>query len=293
MSKKIALIADIHANVLALEAVLARIAREGIDEIWMLGDVVGYGPRPLECLEMLAASPIPLRCVLGNTDGYVLDTPWHLGQSLTAEPFAAAPEQTDNLAWTVERLGEAGLEKMRAWSLVLKFGFESREACLFHGSFGNPETGIQPATQADELPGLVGGTAAMVVGCGHVHRPFFRENELGLKLINPGSVGAPLDEDPRASYAVIEFDPARLAIAFHRAEYAIDKVVADATELKMPWVEYMTQLWKKGKLPKVAAPVPAAPAGAAVPSATAPAGAAPATPTAPAPTPTPTPETKA
>lgn len=259
---RIALIADIHGNVAALEAVLEKIQQEGVDETWMLGDAVGFGPRPAEVMWRLRLQSTVTRFIAGNTDGYVLALGENPAPAIRPDPpYPAAPEALDNLRWTRERLKPADLQMLAGWGENLALTLDERPIRLFHGSAAGCETGVPQVTPAEEIPALIGGPGPALVVCAHLHLPFFLESEQGLKLLNPGSVGAQFDGDPRASFAIIDVQKSRLAVTFQRVEYKADAVMVDAKELGMPWLDILGPVFCRGKVTKVVRP-PAPPAGA-------------------------------
>lgn len=216
-----------HGNLPALESALAAIDEVGVDAIWCLGDLVGYGARPNECVE-LAASSVEL-CLIGNHDLVVID---RLDITDFSANAAAAAE------WTKEQLGE----DVRAYLEKLKPVDEQRALGLYHGSPRDPVweyvlSSIAADDCIDAMDARVG-----AIGHSHVALAFWRkgdtptagaQSEAGTQLdlsgdrwlVNPGSVGQPRDGDPRASWLLLELDSWR--VTWQRTEYPID-AAADA-----------------------------------------------------------------
>lgn len=226
-TRRIALISDIHGNLPAFQAVLAAVKEEGADEIWCLGDLVGYGAQPNECVE-LAAESVQL-CLIGNHDLVVIDR-------LDISDFS--PNAAVAAQWTKEQLADgprAYLEKLQPEDRTQAIG-------LYHGSPRDPIWEYVLSSMAaseciDEMDNRVG-----AVGHSHVALAFWRKggsatagapSEAGTQLdlsserwlINPGSVGQPRDGDPRASWALV--DLGSWIATWHRVEYPIDQA-ADA-----------------------------------------------------------------
>ena len=198
------IVADIHSNLEAFQAVVADAEqRGGFDEIWCLGDTVGCGPDPAGCVELLRS--FPLACVAGNHDlaaGGKIST-------IDFNPLAAAACQ-----WTSSQLSPQQANFLRSLPKVVSKG----EFTLVHGSLRSPiwEYLIHP--EAAMATFLLLETRFCMVG--HSHIPFIcREQDdqcvflplpegtplslgEGRLLINPGGVGQPRDGDPRPSYAV-------------------------------------------------------------------------------------------
>jgi len=223
-----AILADIHSNLAAFEAVLADAeGRGGFDKIWCLGDVVGYGPDPHECIERLRKfEPV---CVAGNHDWAAI------GKMDTSEfnPVAALAAH-----WTAEQL----TDEDRDYLLSLPLTFNEGDFTLAHGSPREPIWEYLLSTEAAQDNFAYFETAYCLVGHSHVPLVFeladdiavYKELKEGadLKLgkermiINPGGVGQPRDGDPRASYAI--YDANAQSVCCYRVEYDIP-----ATQKKM------------------------------------------------------------
>jgi diadenosine tetraphosphatase ApaH/serine/threonine PP2A family protein phosphatase len=230
---RIAVLTDIHANLHALEAVLADVAHEAPDQLWCLGDVVGYGPRPNECVDLLRARADISLC--GNHDLAALGT---IDIADFSGDAAAAAR------WTQHELGS----DQRAWLEGLKPLEEREGAELFHGSPRDPVWDYV-LNEDVALASLLATTAPLVL-VGHSHialalswdgqtiegglAPAGTELELGTRrwLLNPGSVGQPRDCDPRAAWLLIDI-PARRA-AFRRVPYSIEQTQAEIREHDLP-----------------------------------------------------------
>ncbi|MBI4504113.1 MAG: metallophosphoesterase family protein [Chloroflexi bacterium] len=217
---RIAVIADIHANLEAFEAVIADWGE--VDEVWCLGDVVGYGPDPNGCLDRLRAFP-RFVCVPGNHDYAAIG---QLGEE-TFNPVARAA-----LEWTAEQLRPEHRDYLRGLDLVVVRG----EMTITHGSPRNPVWEyLLTAAQAHACFAHFSTPCCLV---GHTHVPMIfaeegpdserpRYAEPGMTvvvgtprlIINPGSVGQPRDRDPRAAYAV--YDPDSRRVEFRRVAYSI------------------------------------------------------------------------
>ncbi len=229
-----AVITDIHANLPALEAVLEAIDERGADEIWCLGDVVGYGAQPDECTE-LARERCDV-CLVGNHDLAVLG-------ALDISSFSAAA--ADAVRWTVENIAEESLAFLRD----LKPSGEREGFGLFHASPRDPVWEYVLSTdQADDCMDIQPEPACLI-GHSHVALYFLRAegNEArgaqaavgsmldlskGSWLLNPGSAGQPRDGDPRAAW--LELDTSERTARYHRAPYDIDRAAASIVSAGLP-----------------------------------------------------------
>lgn len=194
---KLALLADIHANYPALEAVAAHIAAWQPDEVILAGDVINRGPSPKACLDFVVdkVATSGWKVIKGNHEDYVLD--W-LKPEAHADPFHADLHQISY--WTWEQLYRSP-EPFRIWpdqiSVQAPDGTEVR--CV-HASVRNNRDSIWPITPLADMRLKIGPNPPSTLLVGHTHIPLVRciDNTL---VVNCGSVGMPFDRDTRASYA--------------------------------------------------------------------------------------------
>jgi diadenosine tetraphosphatase ApaH/serine/threonine PP2A family protein phosphatase len=228
-----ALISDIHANLAALTAVLDHLDVKTVDEVWCLGDVVGYGPDPNECLERLRE--LPHRCLAGNHD-------WAVLGKLDLEDFN--PDARRACLWTREQLTPTS----RAYLESLEERIVEGDFTLAHGSPRHPiwEYIIYPSNAQVNFAHF--DTPYCFVGHSHVPIIFrdrgseidIRPIELGVPMplgeerliINPGSVGQPRDGDPRASYVLL--DAEARTIEYRRVPYPIEETQRKMVQVGLP-----------------------------------------------------------
>jgi predicted phosphodiesterase len=230
---RVAVVSDIHSNLAALEAVLAAIDADAPDELWCLGDLVGYGPRPNECTEAIAARATI--CLAGNHDLAVVGTIDLL--DFSGEAGVAARWTRDVLTRNARAVLE-GLEPVGTADGV----------SLFHASARDPVWEYVLSDEAAEATLALTSTPLVLVGHSHAAlqvslqdgvldgglAPAGTELELeaGRFLLNPGSVGQPRDGDPRAAYLLLDLD-ARTA-SFRRVDYDIARTQAEMAEAGLP-----------------------------------------------------------
>ncbi len=219
-----AIISDIHGNLEALKKVLRAVKKNGADEIICLGDIVGYGPNPNECVERISERDI--RTVAGNHDYAVID------ESLIAGFNAAAAQA---IKWTISVLTPENQEFLAGLPLFLKVP----DVYLVHSTPSLPLEWnyiLDPITAMGEMECFEEKFALI----GHSHRPaiFTKTGEsvpvgggdiIPLKkderyIINPGSVGQPRDHCPGASFGILDTD--RLTFALFRVDYNIKKTAS-------------------------------------------------------------------
>jgi diadenosine tetraphosphatase ApaH/serine/threonine PP2A family protein phosphatase len=232
LSKRVAVISDVHGNRHALDAVLEAVAAEEPDELWCLGDLVGYGPQPNECCRAVAAHAD--LCLAGNHDLVVLG-------SLSIHDFAG--DAAAAARWTQTVLEEDSREFLSG----LEPTAEREGVELFHGSARDPVWEYVLSEEAAWW--TLQATTAPLVLVGHSHVPLtigldgdelgggiardgaVVDVEAGRWLLNPGSVGQPRDGDPRAAFLLLE--PGRQA-SFHRVDYPIERTQAEIREHGLP-----------------------------------------------------------
>jgi len=230
----VAVISDIHGNLEALEAVLQSIRAEGIDEIWCLGDIVGYGPNPRECVDLVARNCG--LCLMGNHDWAVLNTP--LGfNSFAARMIYRTKE------WM--KITETSTEQERQrWEFLAGLPLQSvqGEFLLVHASPRAALSEYVLPTDVDYDRGKLYDIFEMFPRyclVGHTHVPCVITDDFGLviprengfrvelderkAIVNIGSVGQPRDGDNRASYVTLEDE--WHSIIYRRVPYKVEKTV--------------------------------------------------------------------
>ncbi|MBI2979881.1 MAG: metallophosphoesterase family protein [Chloroflexi bacterium] len=217
-----AIISDIHANLAAFSVVLDDIKRQGgTEQIWCLGDTIGYGPDPHACIELLRQTNHI--CVAGNHDLAAI------GRIDTA---AFNPDAAVSCHWTAQQLSPADVEYLGKLPLVI----QKDDFTLVHGSPREPIWEYLTSTSLAKENFAYFKSQFCLVGHSHVPlvfsydenstcigRRFLTDIQLTLGrdrlIINPGSVGQPRDGDPRASYAI--YDSATRQVRLHRIPYDI------------------------------------------------------------------------
>ena len=233
----LAIISDIHGNLPALEAVLAEVDATKPDEVWCLGDVVGYGAEPNECTELVRE-----RCSLslaGNHDLAVLD-------AIDISSFS--PAAAEAAQWTQAQLTDEAREYLGG----LHAADETRDVALYHAS---PRDHVWEYVLWPEQAGeCIAKQARRIALIGHSHIALcFRAaddgdvdategaqvtagTQLDLRagrwLLNPGSVGQPRDGDPRAAW--LELDTENWTATYRRTEYEIDRAADSIAAAGLP-----------------------------------------------------------
>jgi putative phosphoesterase len=229
---KVALIADIHANLPALEAVLAHARKRKVQAIWNAGDFVGYGPFPDEVVRRVRAEKA--LSIAGNYDLKVLKA----GRPPRGKD--KDPEKRYAFKWALDNLSPESREYLASLPGELRLNIAGRRVLLTHGSPESNKERLTPETPKSRLRRLARKAKADLIVCGHSHVPFARK--VGAHwFINPGSIGRPDDGNPQASYAVIvlrrvagESRPGSLAVRHYRVPYDAVRTAERIRQLGLP-----------------------------------------------------------
>jgi predicted phosphodiesterase len=226
---RVAVVSDIHSNLHALEAVLDALETETPDELWCLGDVVGYGPRPNECCALIEDRASV--CLAGNHDLAIRGT-------IDLDEFHGD-------AALAARLNRAALTpESHAFLALLEPHGNAHGVALYHGSARDPVWEYVLSDEAAFATLAIAGVPLVLVGHSHVALRF-NEPEGGLApagttvelgdtptLLNPGSVGQPRDGDPRAAYLLLDLAARRAE--FRRVAYDVARTQSEMAQAGLP-----------------------------------------------------------
>jgi diadenosine tetraphosphatase ApaH/serine/threonine PP2A family protein phosphatase len=230
---RVAVVSDIHSNLHALGAVLAAIDAEAPDELWCLGDLVGYGPRPNECCATIAERADV--CLAGNHDLAVRGT-------IDLEEFGG--EAGIAATWTrtvLEPAAQALLERLEPAG-------SAHGVALYHGSARDPVWEYVLSDESALATLELAASPLVLVGHSHVALQVVESGEevtggvaragteLELEgvraLLNPGSVGQPRDGDPKAAYLLLDLEARRAS--FRRVEYDVEATQREMRDAGLP-----------------------------------------------------------
>jgi putative phosphoesterase len=246
MSLTIALVADIHGNLAAFDAVLDALKAEPPDQIVCLGDVAATGPQPREVLRRLRELGCPV--VMGNADAELLDV---------APPGSETDEERRRIAeisrWGAAQLDDADRTFLASFqpTVEIPLGEERRLLCC-HGSPCSYDDVIAAVTPDDELDTMIGGCGATIIAGGHAHLRMLRAHR-GREIVNPGSVGLAYQFFPDGSVCVppwAEFallsqaDDGVVSVDFRRVPYDRDATVRAMIEREMPHAAWWAADWR-------------------------------------------------
>jgi putative phosphoesterase len=216
-SKRIALVSDVHGNLPALEAVLDDAARHAAEELWYLGDFLGYAPFPNEVVQKLQEANAV--SVIGNYDLKVLG----FEQKQDAWKRTKAAEKYVAFQWNYEHLSDRAAAFLRSLPQQRRLQVNGFTVLLVHGSPDAVDEHLGSQTPEQRFEELAEKAAVDLIACGHSHEAFVKRVKRTW-FVNPGSAGRPEGGDWRASYALLEITGNGLKVGHRRVTYQIDRV---------------------------------------------------------------------
>ena len=226
---RVAMISDVHANLPALDAVLADIERQCAARIFCAGDLVGQGPHPNQVVSRIRKAGIP--SILGN-------------QEIEVRTLAkrAQPDPKRHMLWTCAVLKQKNREFLLGLPADLELEIEGVGILIVHGSPQGSLDAMYPSLTRETLRAWfpAGARRPDVLVGGHTHVPFARAVD-GMLVVNAGTVGRPLDGDPRASWALLDFEGGRARARIRRVGYPVERTVRAMKRIGM-------QKWRRRAL---------------------------------------------
>ncbi len=244
---RLALISDIHGNLVALETVLAAIAQRNIDTILCLGDVAAGGPQPVEVIERLQQLNCPV--VMGNTDAKLLA----IQPKQLEDTFSQMTHDID--VWCAQQLTNLHKAYIQTFQPTLTHALPHNRVLLaYHGSPRSFKEILLPTTPDEVLEEAFAGFQADIMVGGHTHMQMFRRYK-DILVLNPGSVGASIDRvfaplvsvrnAPWAEYAILETETNDLHVELFRLPFDIEKFIAITLASGMPHAEWSASEWNR------------------------------------------------
>lgn len=241
---RIAIIADIHGNLVSFEAVLADIEREQVDQIICLGDIATIGPQPNAVIARMRE--LGYLCAIGNHESWLLDL------NLLDKLKGAPAWFVESIRWCATQLSGDDLDFFRSFPPTIKLALDEEVSLLgFHGSPNSDLESIYPMTPPEELEKLLAGHTARVLAGAHTHAQMLRQHK-GMLIINPGSVGIPFDQAPTrgpikfhpwAEYAILNSVNGKLSADLRRVSIDLDRVKSALTDSQHPARDIWLNNW--------------------------------------------------
>lgn len=219
---KLILASDIHANLPALEAFFSYLKENELDgqPVFFLGDYINLGPFPEETISLLRSYPAKV-FLAGNHDRYVINE-----HALDHNPYFGSHEGVLHSRWTRSQLSPENLAWLRALKIRFQADAGSFHLDMIHGRHGSDEETLD----ADSIDS----SRNILYICGHTH--VSRNQTVGkARILNPGSLGKPLDSDSRASFGIVHITEERADFEVVRIPYDIDRTVDALLEREVPW----------------------------------------------------------
>jgi predicted phosphodiesterase len=217
---RIAVLADIHANLLALEAVISDLEVVQPDQVIVAGDFENRGPAPKEVYDRLRQLNWPL--LRGNHEDYVIEQ----SESPSEQTHAVDLYAWQPARWTAEKIPET-IPFLRTLPIAIHLsGPDDSFVCIAHGSPRSNAEGFFPSTGDAKALAMLGQPLPQVLCCGHTHIPL--RKQIGPTCVfNVGSVGFPFDGDFRSAYGVLDWNDGQWSTELRRVPYAV-KAVAES-----------------------------------------------------------------
>ena len=221
---RIAILSDIHGNLVGLDACLADLhAQGGADVIVAAGDLCLDGPKPKRVLQRL--QEIGAKCVRGNTERFICD------------PDSALSELSDadrkQISWARSEIGEKWLAWLAQLPFSQRFGEPENELLVVHANPASDNEHLWPDADDATLERLIGDEKAPVIAFGHLHLPYVRIWR-GKMLVNVASAGLPKDGDPRAGYAILTQCSGGWEVKHRRVAFDVKKVATQLADCGIP-----------------------------------------------------------
>jgi putative phosphoesterase len=225
----VAVITDIHGNLPALQASLARIAELEIEAVYCGGDLVGYGPRPNEVCALIANREIPT--IYGNYDYAIARDEQDCGCAyVTPHDRELGQRSVD---WTLAHTSTQSKAFMRGLPFDLHLAVGNVGVHLVHGSPRKVNEYLFEDKPARLYERLAAAESEAVLVFGHTHKPWVGEYG-GVLFVNCGSVGKPKDGDPRAAFAVLAPSHGSIAVSIERVAYDAEAVAGEVRAVGLP-----------------------------------------------------------
>jgi putative phosphoesterase len=229
MPDAVAVITDIHANLPALEAALARIEELGIERVYCGGDLVGYGPHPNEVCALIEDRSIPT--IYGNYDYAIARDLEDCGCAYVTQHDRELGQRS--VDWTLAHADRRAKDFMRDLPFDLRFEVGETAIHLVHGSPRKVNEYLFEDKPDSLYERLAAAEEAGVLVFGHTHKPWVREHG-GVVFVNCGSVGKPKDGDPRGAFAILRLEGREVGVTIERVSYDAEAVAVEVAAAGLP-----------------------------------------------------------
>ncbi len=212
---RIAVLSDIHANVQALEAVMNDIVNQQCEHVFCLGDLALAGPQPKEVMDYVMHQQGAWTIIQGNTDKMIAQ----YGPEVVEFLEAQYPVMANAIADDITLLDDSHRAFLEGLPPQLSLDVEGCSVLLVHGSPRANNEDILPEMPLEEVEEIISGTKEKLILCGHTHIPCGYQTNTNQTVVNVGSVGRPMTEQPKACYAIIDFSQGSFEIRHRFVDY--------------------------------------------------------------------------
>lgn len=227
---RLAIFSDIHANLPALEAVLEDIEHQpDIDQVYCLGDLVGYAPFPNEVIERMEETRIPT--ITGNYDDGIGFDRGDCGCAYTNEDDKRLGDQS--VEWTARHVTPENKVVLRQLPIEIRFETSGKRILLVHGSPRRINEYLFKDRPIESFQRIAVNADVDVIVFGHTHITYTKEVD-GVLFVNVGSVGKPKDSDPRGCYVILELQADNVVVHYRRVPYDVAQVAAAIRQSELP-----------------------------------------------------------
>lgn len=216
---RIAVISDIHANLIALKEVLKDIQIEGCNKIYCLGDLMLAGPQPKETMQYIMSQDWDI--VQGNTDELIVEYGPDVIEMMKENFPVMGVALNDDMNFVTPDVHNF----LGSLPTEIEEEIDGVKILMVHGSPRKNNENIFPEMPINEVEEIIAGTDANLILCGHTHKPCGYQTSTGQTVVNVGSVGRPMTPTPYACYAVIDIDKGTFSIKHKFVDYNREKAM--------------------------------------------------------------------
>ena len=242
MTEQITIFGDIHGNLPALEAVFKDMDARGANQLYCLGDLVGYGTFPNEIIHLVRERNIPT--IMGNYDRGVGNNSDDCGCAYTTDIAKKRGEQS--IAWSNAHTSDENKTYLRSLADSIPLQLASLKLLLVHGSPRKINEYMYEDRPISYFERIMDSIDADVLVCGHTHLPYHKILPDGRHIVNAGSVGKPKDNNPDACYVQLSAEGKQLEVEFIRVPYDLERT-ATAIEAADGMPDAFAQMLRDGR----------------------------------------------
>jgi len=210
---KVAVISDVHANLIALQEVLKDMANEGCEKVICLGDIVLAGPQPKETIEFFKQQDWLV--IQGNTDKLIVD----FGSEVLEMLEERFPVMAKSIVDDIAQLSDEDIAYLDNLPPQVMLEVGGLQLHLVHGSPRANNEDIMPGMPIETIEEIIAETPADLILCGHTHTPCGYQTNSKQTVVNVGSVGRPMTPTPLACYAVLDIEDGKFSIKHKFIDY--------------------------------------------------------------------------